>query len=163
MSELTETAILGINIAAGVAYLGLVVRPRQMRLDTCAKIVPAANAGEWVALRDFGQRLVAEATAHCVTEVVFVEPRRRPRGWPYEEAHTRAALHTAAGLALDSAGIAARSISQKTIASGFRCKGEKTMDAKLPELLGLSPESVVHWKERRIAIAAAIHVARGTH
>jgi hypothetical protein len=155
-----DAAILGVNIAAGVAYLGLATRSGELLPDVCTKIVPPANATEWMVLRQFGERMLAEAKAHGATEVVFVEPRYRRRGWPYSQAHTRASLYTAAGLSLASAMIIARSISQKSIAAGFDCKTEKEMDKSLAGLLDLSPKQVVHWKERSIAMAAALHVAR---
>jgi hypothetical protein len=155
-----DVTILGVNIAAGVAYLGLATRSGELLPDACPKISPSENATEWVSLREFGERLLAEAKANGVAEVVFVEPRHRPSGWPYAQAHARSSLYTAAGLSLDSAGIAARAISQRTVAAGFECTGEKNLDKSLPGLLDLSPKKVVHWKERSIALAAALHVAR---
>jgi hypothetical protein len=148
-------AVLGVNLAAGVAYLGLVSRAGVIIPDEPRKVEPASNVDEWTELHRFGERVLTEARARHAVAVVFVEPQKF-NNWKYYDAHKRGSLQTAVGLALRPTSIRMISMAQMTVAAAFGCKGTKELHGKLPEILGLKPNDVVHWKDRSLAFAAAL-------
>src|SRR4051794_7987917 len=96
--------VMGVNIAAGGAYLALVDRPlvAVMATDT-PKIELSTNVDELTALHRFGERLVVEASRLRVQRVAFAKPR--PCQWSYSNAYTRVSLQVAGSLALHQANI----------------------------------------------------------
>jgi hypothetical protein len=151
-------AVLGVNVAAGVAYLALVERLATLKLDGTAKLPTPTNPDAWEQLRLFGDRLVAEARAHHVVCVVFAEPRKY-NAWKYYEAFSRASLQVAGSLALHAARVEVLEVAQRTAATTLGLKlGE--LDDGLAETLGIDADAVVHWKHRVPAVAVAVHAAR---
>jgi hypothetical protein len=158
MSEHRDS-VMGVNLAAGVAYLGLVARPDRILSTESVKVSPPANLDEWSQLHQFGERILVEARARGATTVVFVEPGKYG-GWKYWDAHRRGALETAVGLACRTTNVRVVTLAQKTIAAAFGCKGSGELDGKLPAVLSLQPRDVLHWNQRGIAFAAALCQAR---
>jgi hypothetical protein len=161
MSEKTGESVLGVNLAAGVAYLGLVGRPDRVMPKESVKILPPTNMDEWSVLHEFGQRMLAEARVRHVETIAFVEPGMYG-GWKYWDAHRRGALETAVGLACRPTGVRVVTLPQKTIAAAFGCKGARELGGKLAAVLDLEPADVLHWDKRGIALAAALCRARKT-
>lgn len=151
--------ILGINLFAGVAYLGLVAASERPLPEESVKIVPPTHTDEWTGLQGFGDRLLAEAQAKNVRAVVFVEPAKFG-GWKYYEAHHRGSLQTAVGLTFLASKIPPRievlSLAQKTIAASFGYVSSRQLEPDLREVLGLTSSEILHWKQRGIAFAAAL-------
>src|SRR5687768_12099460 len=98
------TCVVGMNLAAGVAYLAVVIPPNELRLDLSDRIVVPGNDESWAALRQFSARLVAEVRRQGASIVGIGKPVQTA-DWSYEKAFTRARLEVAAGLALDEAGV----------------------------------------------------------
>lgn len=151
---------MGVNIAARVAYLGVVARPLAPLVDNFLKVPPPANVDEWERLKQFGQDIAVAARACKAISVVFAEPRRANQ-WAYSDAADRVSLQTAAALALRAEGMEVVLVHAKTAASGLGFKGEiSSMDEGLAALLGITPSKVKHWNERRPAFAVAAAIAR---
>ncbi len=157
-----DGAVVGINIAAGVAYVAVVDGDGNPALErSTAKIVPASNVDAWTALTQFGTRIVAEVRGAGSTCVGFADPKRYNQ-WAYSEAFQRASLHVAAGISLAGMGVNAVSVAHKTFASTLNIKSLKTLDVELAERLSIDPASVTHWKNRAPALAVALHLAART-
>jgi hypothetical protein len=158
-NDRAASRVLGVNIAAGIAYLALVKVPETVELDRTAKLAPATNVEEWTQLKQFAMRVVEEARAAGAVRVVFAEPRRY-NAWKYYEAFTRASLQVSASLALHDAGISVSALAQRTACATLDLDlGE--LDVQLAKALKINPRDVSHWKERAPAVAVALHVARG--
>lgn len=152
----TIESILGVNIAAGVAYLVLIRRPGAPSFEAPIKFPLSANADDFGALLKLGERFAAEARAHNVVCVAFAEPKKY-QGWGYRAAYARAAPQIAAGLALRSIDVELRVVPQITAASSLGAKLgtlEDVLAARFPE-----SESVVHWADRVPALSVGLHVA----
>lgn len=152
----SDRIVLGVNIAASVAYLGLVVPPLLASANVTAKIAPPANVDGWEGIRLFADRLVTEVRSKKVAVVVFVEPRKY-NNWSYTDCHRRVSLETAAGLSVRAAGVDVQVVAQRTVAAGLGYRTLSSMDESLPGRIALGP--IVHWADRAIAFAAALHVA----
>jgi hypothetical protein len=163
MAESTAASgcVLGVNFAAQIAYLVAVTHELLPLLDAPLKIVPPENLDEWSRLEVFGRRLADEAKAIHAQRVAFALPRK-PSNWVYSDARARAALETAAGLALRSAGIPAEAINQRTVAAGLGIGPAKDFEERdrLAASLKIKTSSVQHWDHRAPALAVALHLAR---
>lgn len=149
--------VLGINVAANVAYLAAVEWPSVVILNITPKIEPPNNEeDDWDQLRIFGDRVVQEAKAVGAGAVVFAQTRR-PSQWTYGQAYSRVSLIVAAGLALNAAQIDARIVSQKSAAVTLGIKYGKQLEAELAAKLDIRPGDVVHWKQRGAGLAVALH------
>jgi hypothetical protein len=151
-------AVLGVSFAAGDAYLALVKGPDQYALGDPVRLSVPENLSTWPALRQFASRLVADAAAHGVGCVAFAEPRKYG-AWKYYDAFNRAAMQTAASLALYDAGIAVHAIAQRTACATIGL-ALGALDDQLAAKLGIEHSKVLHWKQRVPALAVAIHIAR---
>lgn len=119
--------ILGVHVAAGVAYLALVESPERVTFGATDQLALAENTDEWTGLRQFGERVVVEAQRLQVTEVALAGPRmysRRPT-----DVARRAAMEVAAGLALCAAAIPIRTVAQRTVAAALGLKLGELDDA----------------------------------
>ena len=152
--------VLGVNVAAGVAYLSVVERPDVLILDTTPKIKPPNNVpDDWKQLQVFGARVVEEAKAVRAGLVVFAQTGKSNQ-WVYSQAYTRASLVVVAGIALSDAGIEARIVPQQTAAAFLGVKFGKLLEKQLAAKLGIPRRDVIHWKERSAGLAVALYVAR---
>jgi hypothetical protein len=154
----TAGAVLGVNLAAGVAYLGLVDSAGVPLADACQKVVPPTNVDEWARLRGFGQSLAEEVRAHNVVAVVFAETKKYQQ-WAYREAHARATLYAAAGLALRE--VRVEEIPQATSWAALGFSNCEERDKGLASMLSVRAKDVVHWRDRLPAFAAALAASRG--
>lgn len=152
-------AVLGVNIAAGVAYLVLVRRPAAIDPSATTKISPPENADHWSALSAFGDRLVAEARAHAVACVVVADPKKYDQ-WSYNNARTRIEMATAGALALRSATVEVEVLSQRTAAASLGLKFNKDLESALSSTFLPAGLKVVHWKDRAPALLVALSVAK---
>lgn len=152
------TSVLGVNLAAGVAYLGVVASPNIVVWDRHLKVIPSTNVDDWERLRLFGESVVAEAGACGAVRVAFAGPQKFT--WSYKHAFERMSLHTAAGLALRAGGFAVVDVTQRRACSvlGFGIK-LKEMESGLAAKLGVDAAKVTHWRERRTAFAVAATIA----
>jgi hypothetical protein len=152
-------SILGINLKAGTAFLGVVERPGSPVTQAFIKLEPPANVDPWDRLQQFGERVVAEARACGAVCVAFAEPRLGT--WAYSDAVERVSLQTAGALALRKAGIEVLLVHPKTAASKLGFAGKiKAMDEGVAETLSLDAAAVSHWDSRRPAFEVAASVAR---
>jgi hypothetical protein len=152
--------VMGVNLAAGVAYLGTVARPCEPVFDPPNKVEPPRNVDEWERLKQFGQQFVVAARACNAVCVAFAETRKA-RDWVYSAAVERVSLQTAAALALRDAGLEVVVVNARTTASTLGFKGQfAEMDEALADLLHIDPGTVKHWKERIPAFATAAAIAR---
>ncbi|HEU4731704.1 MAG TPA: hypothetical protein VFT22_27600 [Kofleriaceae bacterium] len=151
-------AVLGMHVAAGVAHLALVHKPAVHDLAALAKMEPAANVDPWTGLRQFGERLVADARSFGVVCLAIAETRKYDK-WGYRDAYGRASLEVAAGLATCGAGIEVRIVVQRTAATSLAID-ETEIPKQVAEHLGVVPVRGDHWKERAPAFLVALHVAR---
>ena len=153
-----KQAVLGMHVAAGVAHLALVHKPAVHDLSGLATLEPAANLAPWHGLRQFGERLVADARSFGVVCLAIAETRKYDK-WGYRDAYGRASLEVAAGLATSSAGIDVRTIVQRTAATSLDID-ETEIPKQVAEHLGVVPTRGDHWKERAPAFLVALHVAK---
>jgi hypothetical protein len=159
----SRVRVMGVSVAAGVAYLSIVDAPDELVLNLTPKIEPPAyEPDDWNQLRIFGARMVEEAKAVGATVVVFAETRKASQ-WVYSQAHSRASLIVTAGLALHHARIEARIISQRSAANFLDVEFGEALGAELAAKRGIRPRDVVYWKERAPGAAVALYYARDNH
>jgi hypothetical protein len=151
-------AVLGVNIASGVAYLALARKPAALELGGTAKIAPASNVEHWSALAAFGERLVAESKARNVAVVAFADPKKQQK-WVYSQARTRVELVTAAAMALRVSGVGVEVVSQHTAAASLKLPYTKELEASLKAKYIPSEDKVLHWNDRAAAVLVALCVA----
>ncbi|HEY4395642.1 MAG TPA: hypothetical protein VGP64_16340 [Polyangia bacterium] len=152
--------VMGVNVAARVAFLGVVGRPCIPILgDEFTKVVPPTNVDEWERLGQFGQQVVVTARGCKAVCVAFTEPRRANQ-WAYSDAHERASLQTAAALALRAEGIEVLRYHPKTAASALGFNAHiREMDEGFAGLLKIKASEVTYWSERLPAFEVAAAVA----
>lgn len=149
--------VLGVNLAAGVAYLALVEPPQALKLDEVVKVVPAESLAGVVRLQDFGDRFVQQARGVAATHVVVAEPRPRPSPWSYADAHARVELETTILLLATKAGIASATMKQTEAAKAVGVSELKEVSSTLKKLVS---EKVKHWEDRVPALLVALATAK---
>ena len=153
-------AVLGVNLAAGIAYLAIVDRPLVADIMHVEKVVPPTNVDEWDRLLQFGQQMVVAARACDAVRVVFAEPRRANQ-WAYSDASDRGALQTAAALALRADGREIAVLHPKSAASALGFGNSiSAMDEGIAGILKLDVSTVKHWDKRHPAFSVAAAVAK---
>ena len=148
--------VLGVHVAANVAYLALVERPDAPHLADPVKIAPATGLVDGVLLKDFGDRFVQEVR-RVDAEVVVLAHTKKYGGWSYADAFARASLEATVLLVLASSQVKCCVMKQDraTKTLGFvRNKGIETL-AAIVEHVG-----TLHWKERAPALLVALACAK---
>lgn len=149
--------MLGVNFAAGTAFLALVRAPDQLVLDHPVKIAPSDSLTDVVRLKDFGDRFVQQARELGVSLVAVAHPRLYG-GWTYADAFERVSLETTLMLSLKPTGIEYRCVKQDGAAKAIGVSKPKHAPVELAKALSLS--GVVHWNNRSVALMVALVVAK---
>jgi hypothetical protein len=149
--------VLGVNIAAGTAYLALVERPDKPMLKEPDKMAPSDALADATRLKDFGDRFAQEVRRLGVQLVAVAHPRPRPsRGWKYDEAFERVAMEVTMMLSLKAAGIEYVSVQQHKAAKTAGVSEPAEAANELVKRLGVKPK---YWDKRAIALMVALAAA----
>lgn len=149
--------ILGVHVAASVAYLALVERPSAPHLSDPVKVATAPGLVDGVLLKDFGDRFYQEVR-RVSAEVVVLAHTKKYGGWSYADAFARASLEATILLVLASSPVKCCVLKQDRAAKtlGFkRNKGIESLAATIEH------EGTLHWKERAPALLVALACAQG--
>jgi len=149
--------VLGVNIAAGIAYLALVEAPDKLLLAEPEKMAPSDALADATRLKDFGDRFAQEVRRLGVQLVAVAHPRPRPSGgWKYDEAFERVAMEVTMMLSLKAAGIGYVSAQQHKAA---KVVGVSEPAEAANELLRLVGDKPKYWDKRSIALMVALAAA----
>lgn len=152
--------LLGVNIAAGVAYLALVNEAAVPDLDDAIKMVPAKGLTGATRLKDFADRFLQELRRLDV-KTVAIAHTRRPMQWKYTDAFERVSIEAAIMLTAETAGIRCISVKQdKEAADLVGISKPEQAEEELADALGLKGY-VKHWKNRAVALMVAVAAAKG--
>jgi hypothetical protein len=151
---------LGVHLAAGEAYIGIVRPPADVdTLDPLEKMAPAGHLSGADQLADFVARFRQEVR-RVHPDVVGVLLPRRGGQWVYKEAAQRASLEACILLAGHAEGIASKLIKQSDVASGLHMPPEKVPQLAAERLGVTKPPR--YWRARSYAFAAAAYLAQET-
>jgi hypothetical protein len=135
--------VLGVNIAAGTAYLALVERPDKPLLTEPEKMAPSDALADATRLKDFGDRFAQEVRRLGVQLVAVAHPRPRPsRGWKYDEAFERVAMEVTMMLSLKAASIEYVSVQQHRAAKATGVSEPAEAPNELARLVGEKPSGI---------------------
>jgi hypothetical protein len=163
MRAIVETRrILGVHLAAGVAYLALVDGPdgRFAPDKSVEKIEPSDSLVDGTRLNDFSDRFV-QLVRNLSVHVVAVAHPRMYGGWAYTDAFERVSLEATIMLGLKSVGVEYRSVKQSVEVArqaGIAQPDSKAITRGLDAVVARS--SVKHWAERSPALLVALAVAK---
>jgi hypothetical protein len=149
--------VLGVNIAAGVAYLALIERPDIPMMIEAVKMAPSDALVDATRLKEFGDRFAQEVRRLEVGLVAVAHPRPRPSGgWKYGDAFERVAMEVTIMLSLKSAGIEYRCVQQHAAA---KATGVSKPGEAHEELAGRVTGKPTHWDKRAVALMVALAAA----
>jgi hypothetical protein len=149
--------VLGVNIAAGTAYLALVEAPDKPMLAEPEKMALSNALTDATRLKDFGDRFAQEVRRLGVQLVAVAHPRPRPsRGWKYDEAFERVAMEVTMMLSLKAAGIEYLSAQQHKAAKAAGVSEPAEAANELARRLSAKPK---YWDKRSIALMVALAAA----
>ncbi len=147
--------LLGVNIAAGVAYLGVVNCPSELLIsDEVESMALAKNLGPAEMVDDLRKRFREELRRLRPLAVGVVHPRLYS-GWKYRDAYTRVTIETAIMVAAVEEQIHFASIKQDKIAGVVKAPVGATFAALAAKRLGLQ-KVPSGWNNRALAFGAAL-------
>ena len=147
---------LGIQIASGVAYLGVVREDGEVLVDDPAdRIRPNAQLDEASLYENFRAR-VGQELRRLQPAVVGVARTRKYSQWTMADATKRFGLEASAMIAAAQEGIECRLVTQEEAVKTVKAPIPRLTDV-LPERLGIEPTP--YWKDRAVAFLVAAHLA----
>jgi hypothetical protein len=155
---MTESEVyVGINVAGGIAYLG-VCRGKQLDLsDTAESIEPNRQLALAEQLEDFRARLGQEFRRLAPQEVGIARTRKFSQ-WQYKPAAARFGLEAVAMVAAIQEGVPCSMVVQEDAAKAAQVPVTKFAEA-MPARFGIDPTH--HWDKRALAFATALALAKG--
>jgi len=149
--------IVGINIVAGEAWVGVVECPDVMLLkDPLTRLARAKHLPSADALHDFANRF-REQLRRIQPVAVGVANTRRYSGWPYAEAFNRVTLEAAIMLATSAEEVPFVSVKQEAVFKAIEIPYEN-FPKRAAEQLGIDPPT--NWNNRALAFGAALTLAK---
>jgi hypothetical protein len=150
---------LGVNVASGVAYLGVVRAPDQLMVDDPGdRVEPSASLGDAARLDDFRSRVQQELRRLKPAAVGVMRPRKY-NGWMWSAAFNRATLEAAVMLAAVAEGVRCTIVRAEDAAKAVPAPPTKVVELAANRW-GIEPTE--HWKDRVWAFATAMALAKGT-
>lgn len=148
---------VGINVAGGIAYLG-VCRGEQLALDDAAESVePSQQLPLAERLEDFRARLGQEFR-RLAPQGVGIARTRKFSQWQYKPAATRFGLEAVAMVAAIQEGVPCSLVVQEDAAKAAQVPVTKFAES-MPSRFGIDP--TLHWDKRALAFATALALAKG--
>jgi hypothetical protein len=156
MSSAKEPVFLGINIAGGGAYLGVVRAPAEVLVaDQADRILPNDGLDRPLRLEDFRARL-AQEMRRLQPAKVGIARTRMFKNWTMKAASNRFGFEAAAMLAAVQADFDCGLVRQEDAAKAVGMPLEKVPEL-LPTALGIS--KTPYWKDRAAAFLVARYLA----
>jgi hypothetical protein len=150
---------LGIAVARGAVYLGVVREPDELLLDDLAeRIQPSAQLELDAQLGDVRDR-VRQELRRLKPAAVGVARTRKYMNWKYQPAFDRFSLEAAAILACVDAGVPCRMVRGEDAAKAVPAPPSQIAEHALQNW-SITPTA--YWKDRVWAFATAMALAKGT-
>jgi hypothetical protein len=156
-SKAAGVRILGVNIAAGTAYMVLVETPSTVLVEEVERLKPATHLAGAAEARDFHDRFLQDLRRLRATAVAVAYVRKHAN-WNYKEAFARVMVETCIMLAATEHQIPFHSVGPEA-ASKVVGVPLDSLQTKLAPKLGITPGK--YWKERCLALAVALAAAEG--
>ncbi|HXF31589.1 MAG TPA: hypothetical protein VN522_08705 [Solirubrobacterales bacterium] len=158
MSNSDKLVHVGINVASGTTYIGVMRGTEPLVDDGADRIRPNAQLDHAARFEDFRARLGQELR-RLQPRVVGIARTRKYGNWTMANASTRFGLEAVAMIAAEQEGLECRLITQEEAAKSVEVPIPRLSEA-LPKRLGM--EQTPHWNDRAVAFLVAAHLALGS-
>jgi hypothetical protein len=149
--------VVGVHLAAGVAYLAVIECPdRPLVDDPAERLIPAQNLAGAEQLADFASRIDQELRRIAPIVVGVLHPKLYGN-WTYRDAFRRVSLEAAIMLSANGLGIAYEQVKRDAALKALQIPG-KDESRWAAERLGITPPR--YWNERSWAFIAAGALAK---